>query len=507
MLKNTFRVLASIGLFAALPSTHAQTTQRSNIDCDVVILGGGAGGLHTAYRLGPQLGNRVCLFEKNDRLGGRIYDVSRTPGGPVYGTGALRIMETQDVVFALADELGIKYEAAPFKDDMINARGYTAFESDSINQLAYPKVDDSVTETDLYDKLRMGSERANVTRYPDFRSYGRAVAGEQGYQFLADVSRFRGDFTYPLDARGYLDYFDEEWDVCCTPSYPVGGMSEFIRRMEAKAIETGVRIYKSEPAMEVSRSAGRGGRYFMSTPRYNVTANRLIIAVDAEAFKKVGGNIATEIQAHPQYQDLIGVKVATVTQWWPSAWWKTAVKDREVHRAWTTDHCMNFLEIPTASYAADQLVTRTVYDDTKTCTDFWEITAQRGTAAVEEEISRGLKMLFPDAQIPAPIKTQTQIWPAGWYWLRAGSKFTNADIAVWAIQPMREEAISLVGEAYNPQRSGWSDGAYKSSINTLNALYGMSLKGATASMSGPIKPQNTGRSSQRVRRGAAAVVR
>jgi hypothetical protein len=35
----------------------------------------------------------------------------------------------------------------------------------------------------------------------------------------------------------------------------------------------------------------------------------------------------------------------------------------------------------------------------------------------------------------------------------------------------------LVGEAYNVQRSGWSDGAYKSSINLLNTKYGMSLPG------------------------------
>src|SRR5690349_14762683 len=134
-------VAASLAVLMASPAMEGQTPARTTIDCDVVILGGGPGGLHTAYRLGPQLGNRVCLFEKEDRLGGRIYDVSRVAGGPVYGTGALRIMESQDVVFKLADELGIQYEAAPFKDDLINARGFFAFDSDTLNQEAYPKVD------------------------------------------------------------------------------------------------------------------------------------------------------------------------------------------------------------------------------------------------------------------------------------------------------------------------------------------------------------------------------
>src|SRR6185369_1561401 len=142
----------------------------------------------------------------------------------------------------------------------------------------------------------------------------------------------------------------------------------------------------------------------------------------------------------------------------------------------------------------NQLVTRSVYDDSRTCADFWELTAQRGIAAVEAEIARGLKYLFPGVTIPAPDKTEVKIWPAGWYWLRAGSPFTNAQIASWAINPLPGEQVSLVGESYNPQRSTWTDGAYKSSINTLNSLYGMNLAGQTATPSGPLptarKPKN-----------------
>src|SRR5262249_47918362 len=112
--------------------------------------------------------------------------------------------------------------------------------------------------------------------------------------------------------------------------------------------------------------------------------------------------------------------------------------------------------------------------------------AQRGTAAVEAEIARGLKYLFPGVTIPAPVKTEVKIWPAGWYWLRGGSPFTNAQIASWAINPLPGEQVSLVGESYNPQRSTWSDGAYKSSINTLNAVFGMTLQGQTANPIGPL---------------------
>ena len=124
---------------------------------------------------------------------------------------------------------------------------------------------------------------------------------------------------------------------------------------------------------------------------------------------------------------------------------------------------------------AQQKVTRSVYDDDVACVEFWKNTAKRSTSAVETEIRRGLEYLFPEVDIPEPDKTHVQVWPAGWYWLRGGSRFMNSDIARWAIEPLRGENVAMVGDSYNPQRSGWSDAAYKSSINMLNERFGCEL--------------------------------
>ena len=179
----------------------------------------------------------------------------------------------------------------------------------------------------------------------------------------------------------------------------------------------------------------------------------------------------------------------TVAQWWPRAWWKEFDPQKDIHRAWSTEHCFNSIEIPIQKYAADQLVTRSVYDDDSRCADFWDITYQQGgVAAVEKEVHRGLSHMFAGVNIPKPLQTTVQVWPNAWYWLRAGSTYTNSQLATWAIDPLPGERVSMVGEAYNVQRSGWSDGAYKSSINTLNARYGMNLSGATAGPGVPPPP-------------------
>ena len=116
------------------------------------------------------------------------------------------------------------------------------------------------------------------------------MVGEQQYHYLTEVYRFRADFEAPLSASSYLDYLDEEWDVCCTPYYPIGGMSQFIDRMAERARKLGVQIFTGEPVQDLSGSAGKGsGTYTLLTPGYQAKASRVIVAADPHGFNHVSG--------------------------------------------------------------------------------------------------------------------------------------------------------------------------------------------------------------------------
>lgn len=294
------------------------------------------------------------------------------------------------------------------------------------------------------------------------------------------MSRFRSDYEYALSAKAYLEFLEEDIDVCCVASYPVGGMSAFIRGLARKAQDSGVRIYLEQPIKTINKEAKL---YTLTTNKYRVQSERVVIAVPPKGFNYIQGDIARAIQVQDQYKSLVGVNVVTVAQWYDNPWW-LGIKDvnnQKVWRAWTTDSCINSIEIPQEAYAAKQNVIRSVYSDRLDCVEkFRELSAQGG-GALESEIKRGLEHLFANngvtqaVQISDPSKTLYWEWPDAWYYIRSGYPFSTMDIFNWAVKPIPDENIALVGESYNPQRATWSDGAYKSAINLLNTQYGFSI--------------------------------
>lgn len=197
------------------------------LDCDYSIVGGGPAGLYIAYQLGPLYKDKVCVFEKENRLGGRIYDIGKDPDqpqGPLIAVGGRRVMEGQDVLFKLAQDLGIELEKPSLEKELIFARGLYSTNPDDFVVL-YPGIEFDRAKgdapTQLLRRLLKSEHRKDIDQFPDFKSYATRVLGNSGYEYLRDMSRFRSDFEYPLSAKGYLDFLEEDIDVCCEASYPM----------------------------------------------------------------------------------------------------------------------------------------------------------------------------------------------------------------------------------------------------------------------------------------------
>ncbi len=497
MLKNSILSIMALALTVSCKTTGSGTSSAASqpvSNCEIVIVGGGVAGLHTAYRLGPQYGEKICLFEKEARYGGRIYDIAKSPdqvAGPFIAVGGRRVMEGQSIVIALAKELGIELQEPPPQDELTQARGMSAINKDEMIK-AFPglpvNLQAGAYEGQLYDKLLKGPERAHVEKYKNLHDYVIAAVGQPGFDFLHETYRFRADFEYDLSAKAYLEYLDEENNagaICpsgnCRILYPAGGMSAFARGLESKARGMGVRFFTSEPVLSIDKVASG---YQIKTGKSLLITPKVVIAVPPVALANIGGNIPAAIRSQPQFKALIGVRVTTIAQWYDQPWWHgiKAKDGKVVWRAWTTGNCINSVEIPQEPYAAAQNVIRVVYNDQLDCVLKWETLANT-PAAMEEEINKGLTMLFANNGVTQPVtitkpsKTVYWEWPDAWYFIRAGNNYSNLDIYKWAVQPLPGEDIALVSEGYNPQRSAWTDGAYKSSIHYLNTSFGMNLPG------------------------------
>lgn len=461
-------------------SVQAQSEQvQSEIDCTVAVVGGGVSGLYTAYQLSKQPWlnpKNICLFEKDSRLGGRVFDVAMDGSRPelVFGLGALRVLEGQEQIFALAEELGISLVPMPYQSDLINTRGIFSFSSDEINLKAYPSLGKSFinssgrgTEDALWSWLFENRSQAN--KYAELRSFARDVLSPEGFLFLHDVSRFRADFLRPINVEAFFRYYQEEDRQGVIPWYPVGGMSQFVVKMAEISRDKGVHIFINEPVFSVEKVERT---YEIQTDYHIARANFVVFALDPIGFSHVNGSVAEAIKAQKQFRDIMPIEVVSINQKWPVSWWQESGYDGKIiNRAWTTESCLNFLEIPLHDYGAQQLVTRTVYSDDPGCNEFWKETMEKkGMKAVEEEIMRGLHHLFPKASIPSPTNTLFQLWPAGWYWIRGSSDYSVDDIASWAVRPLDGENIALVGDAYFIKRSGWIDGAVRSAQNFLKTV-------------------------------------
>lgn len=474
MLGNFYCILLA-GIWLPLSQLYAENV----LDCKVVIIGGGVGGIHTAYQLSklPPSDNstNVCLFEKEPRLGGRVHDVVHDTNTPdlVYGLGALRVLEGQEQIFALAKELGVKLMRTPYESDLINTRGQFAFSSDQINLLAFPtlskaSIDESGYGTEGAFFSLLLENRSSAKHFFDVRGFTRNVVTPEGFQFLHDVTRLRSEFIRPVDIDAFFAYYLEEARQGSVPSYPVGGMSQFINKMAERAVLNGAQIYRAEPVLRIDKQAGKPA-YQIITEQRIVYAEYVVIATEATALRHIKGPITEAITKTAQFQDIMPIEVVVINQQWPQTWWiDSGYGDKIINRAWTTEHCLNFIEIPLDEYSAQQQVTRSVYSDDPACNEFWKTTyAQGGIQAVETEIYRGLKHLFPQANIPNPQNTIFQLWPSAWHWLRAGTDFLVEDIVSWAVSPLPNEQISLVGESYFISRAGWIDGAVRSSQKFL----------------------------------------
>ena len=459
----------------------------------MAVLGAGVGGAHSAYRLASTYKNNLCIFERENHVGGRTHDIDyngNVPAAysetPIAAMGALRFYDGQVVIKKLADELNITYYPYAYQNNLIKSRGrlYTSYADMCSNSYVDLSCEDDADGFNAQDQMwvrLLDAFRANgslLYQFADFHAFCRYTLGDEGTSYLKDSFRFRSDF-FNVEPYTYMEYTKQDWNLAGTIYYPYFGMSQFAKRMVYQATVTNnARLYLNESILRIDDNSNTTGGYLFSveSSSYTVKAKRLVIAIPPSGWTNIGGSIGNEIKMHPNFQSILPIKVITIENYWPRRWWEeSSMFNVTIDRVWTRQNCISFVEIISRHPPKKELnLTRTVYDD-GLCTETWSaLTERSSTADLTQELLRGLRSLFPDVDVPSPTKTATQLWSGGWHFRKSNTNVTNPQLARWALQPLsrfEKSHISLVGEAYNIDRSGWIDGAVKSSLMSLTSQF------------------------------------
>jgi hypothetical protein len=257
--------------------------------------------------------------------------------------------------------------------------------------------------------------------------------------------------------------------------------------MEQRLRASGVRVFTSEAAKCIdnndSGSVPTDYLYRVSTSQRSFYAKKkLLINIPPRPFRRnIKGKLGTSLSKQSEMNYILPNQVITVMAWWPERWWDQLVFDPSdpdispynAFRIVTDGECVNRLEFPGNPYAKAQNVTRIVYDDGQ-CVPYWTKYIREGRLTdMKQEILRQVRSLLPSINILDMVGIHASVQPNAWHFLKPFSPHTNVQIKDWALAPLGDasQPLCLIGEGFNLQRSGWSDGAVKSSLYCLKAHF------------------------------------
>lgn len=400
---------------------------------------------------------RRCVRQRRHALDRILCGASRRAATPL--NGALQY-QTQQIVTDLANELGIQREQ--INDRFANPADRLEMRGQVVHKSAVDKGSDTQAVKDAYPGMMFqnvaGAENKlfeelmdlgdvkgtwatfKIDEQPDFRSFARQVIGAESHRYLFDAFRFRADNDYSTDARAYLEFFRSDWDLYGPYTYPIGGMIEFTKRMEAFVRVKGACGYLGETVTSID--AKRNGDFVVTTDKRVFKSAYVVDAIEVHAHRQIGGEIGRAINGAKEMKALLPVKGATVVQWFPNKWWEgLQINNAPVNRAWTKQQCFDIVEFPSPdwAYARNQNAVRVVYSDSIECTDFWERAFASNNYLAE--IERGLKAMFPELDIPKPLHSEPKLWHHAWTWVGSGHGVTHESIAQWALNPLKAFGI------------------------------------------------------------------
>ncbi|MEA2608456.1 MAG: hypothetical protein QOJ75_699 [Chloroflexota bacterium] len=467
---------------------------------DLAIVGAGAAGTFVANEIARRRPDwSVVLFERTDRIGGRLRSV-RVPDAPhPIELGGMRYLTSHRFVDRAAADLGLATHAFDIGrgPDRCFLRGVTSTGAgDPRSGAGYDLAADEAghSAADLlvaaFERIVPGAaamdlgawDRSRATlQFRDRPLRDWAIGDALADVLSASAHRFVNDaFGYDSGLRGQnaadaIPYLLGAGDPSAVARTPDEGMQALPIGLAAAFEANGGQILIRHELLALDAGAGRHRLRFANGA--SVDARRVVLALTAPALRRLA--VESAVLREPRAREVLSSVDAwpaiKLYAWYERPWWR----DDGINGMRTTTDLpprkIFYFDEPGTKGPAILLAAYTDGRDTEP----WQALADGsppGSAApapMIEALAGQLQAIHPKAgPIPPPLGSAVMHWGSdpnetGWHYWSAGAN--SSDVIAAAIQPHAELELFLCGEAFS-RLQAWVEGAFESAAAVVDRM-------------------------------------
>lgn len=404
----------------------------------VVIVGGGIGGLYSAYKYIND-GYNVVLIEKNDRLGGRIHTIYNT--NYQYEAGAGRMSKMHTNLMRLINTFNLT--VTPLSKTK-TYRSIACGEPVAKQNASSAKITKVCKLASKYSKEQLSAMT--------FNQLCTDILGVEQTNQLVNEFGYNGEFA--MNASDAVDLFGKDFTGSKQYYICKEGLSELVNRMESMLLSTNrIKIFKNCEAITVKQNKQFG--YMKVVAQLNMGDTRVfksdvvIAALPKNELKVLIDSSVTDAHKKLTCINLLNtvetVPLHRVYGKFSSTWFDG------INATTTDDSIRQFIPIDTSSSIA-----MVSYSDTQHA-DYWNQYAQLGDKQLRTALLKHLHVVFPEVKLPRMQWVQNHYWQAG---VHAWKQGINSKAVREKVQQIHGTDIPffIVGEAYSSHQS-WIEGA------------------------------------------------
>jgi lysine 2-monooxygenase len=478
-------------------------TPRDDSELDVAIVGAGVAGTYTAFQLIKARPDwRVGVFERSQRIGGRLWSVHVDGLAKPIELGGMRYMSGHRLVQSVVDELRI--EARDFDptgqpertvlrgvigastDDADGGRGYdlpaeeAGRAASDLMGMAFREI---VPQFHELDEAGWRRKRATASfggrRLTDW-SLDAALAtilSPEGHRFATDAFGYDSGLR-PHNAGDAIQYLVGTGHPSGTARVPVDGMDRIPRELAARFETLGGTVHLGREVVRLEETDGKVLLGFADAS--GIRARRVILTLPIPALEALAD--ASPLLAGPTwrrlYGSIAGYAGTKLYCWYERPWWRDGPTAPAGIRT-TTDlpprKVFYFDEAPDRPAAMLAVFTDFRHNDPIVSLADGRSGGAPASAPLLDALEGWLAQAHPGAAVPAqPLGSAFQHWGAdprevAWHYWRPGSN--SDEMLALSVQPDPALQIHIGGEVFT-RAGAWVEGALLSASAVVDRILG-----------------------------------